>query len=421
MSAVEIGFWCCVFLILYPYLIYPFILLVLSRLVPRPVRRDHARRSVSFVISARNEQDTIAHRLEEFIALLERTGLDGEIIVVSDGSTDDTAAVVRLYQKQYVRLLELLEWVGKAEALNRGVALARHEIVVFADVRQVWADDALLRLLENFADPHIGAVSGDLVLTSRDGTMSGMGAYWHYEKWIRRTESRIGSQIGVTGAISACRRTLYQPVPPGTLLDDVCWPLLVAMQGYRVYHDTRAVAHDRLPERPSDEFRRKVRTLAGNFQLVARLPQALLPWKNPVWGQLISHKLSRLVVPWALIGLFLCGIQCRGWIYDLALFAQAVVYSLSVLGLWTKRGGLMAAAASFVVLNAAAWVAFWVWLTGKAENSWGKVSYATLEASARRLPALSSEEGLLTDESDGSGESSLRTTARPAESTSATY
>src|SRR5438132_2819396 len=109
--------------------------------------------------------------------------------------------------------------------------------------------------------------------------------------------------VGATGAISALRRELFRPIPAGTIVDDVYWPLQVALQGFRVVLDPRALAYDRLPERTRDEFRRKVRTLSGNLQLVARLPETLLPWRNPVWFQFVSHKLLRLVVPWALLGL----------------------------------------------------------------------------------------------------------------------
>ena len=121
-----------------------------------------------------------------------------------------------------------------------------------------------------------------------------------YERWLRHNEGQIGSVVGVTGAISAVRRELFRPIPHGTILDDVYWPLQVAMIGYRVVRDPRARAYDSLPERAGDEFRRKVRTLAGNLQLLARLPGALLPWRNPIWLQFISHKVLRLLVPWAL-------------------------------------------------------------------------------------------------------------------------
>src|SRR5207249_10681512 len=131
------------------------------------------------------------------------------------------------------------------------------------------------------------------------------------------TESQVHSSVGVTGAICAVRRRLFPGVPQGTILDDVYWPMHVAMQGYRVIHDQRARAFDRLPERARDEFRRKVRTLAGNFQLAVRLPQTLLPWRNPVWWQFVSHKLLRLVVPWALLAMLVISSVLPGWLYPL--------------------------------------------------------------------------------------------------------
>src|SRR4029079_13531611 len=133
--------------------------------------------------------------------------------------------------------------------------------------------------------------TGELILESNTGVSAGVGLYWRYERWLRKNEGRLNSTVGVTGAIAAVRRELFTPIPPGTILDDVYWPLCVAMKRHRVIHDPRALAYDRLPDRARDEFKRKVRTLTGNFQLFTRLPGALLPWKNPIWLQLISHKL----------------------------------------------------------------------------------------------------------------------------------
>ena len=115
-----------------------------------------------------------------------------------------------------------------------------HDVVVFADARQSWAADALPRLLSNFADPRVGAVSGDLVLRDGAGVLTGVGLYWRFEKWLRRKESQLWSQVGVSGSISAVRRDLFRPIPAGTLLDDVYWPMHVVLQGYRVIHDERA-------------------------------------------------------------------------------------------------------------------------------------------------------------------------------------
>src|SRR5262249_16423883 len=237
-----------------------------------------------------------------------------------------------------VQVLELPTNVGKAAALTEACALASGEVLVFADVRQSWAPDALGLLLENFADPHIGAVSGDLVIESAPGVMAGVGLYWRYEKWLRQRESMVHSMVGATGAVCAVRRELFRPIPRGVLLDDVYWPLQVAMQGFRVLPGQRARAFDRLPERGRDEFRRKVRTLSGNFQLLGRLPAALLPWRNPIWFQLLSHKLLRLVVPWALLTLLVTSALLPGPFFRLALFYQAAGYLLGVVGLWGRAG-----------------------------------------------------------------------------------
>jgi cellulose synthase/poly-beta-1,6-N-acetylglucosamine synthase-like glycosyltransferase len=380
MSLLEIIFWSCAAVVAYTYAGYPLILACVARFCKRPPRRVAGHKpSVSVIVAAHNEVANIDRRLAELTGLLTAAGVTGEVIVVSDGSTDGTAVIARARSKEgRIRVVEIREHVGKAAALNAGSAAATHDVLVFADARQTWAPTALAVLLENFADPAVGAVSGDLVVQSAPGVMAGVGMYWGFEKWLRKKESQIHSQVGVTGAISAVRRKLFRPIPDGTLLDDVYWPLCVTMQGFRVVHEKRAVAYDRLPERARDEFRRKVRTLSGNFQLVARLPSLLLPWRNPLWLQFLSHKLLRLLAPWALLGMLATSALLPGSFFAWAFWGQCAAYLVGVTGIWQTVGAQLrpaAAAASFLVLNAAAWLAFWVWISGRAGRSWGKVSY----------------------------------------------
>lgn len=397
-------FWICFAIIAYTYLGYPLLLALIAMVRHRPRALAPFTGSFSFVLSVHNEETNLRRRLPELIDLVSRTGLRGEIIVVSDGSTDGTVELARTYEHQGVRVLDRAEKQGKAAALSAGCALAEGEILVFADARQRWAEDALTRLLENFADPRVGAVSGDLVLESKPGVMAGVGLYWRYEKWLRKTESRIHAQVGVTGAISACRRELFQPIPPGTLTDDVYWPLRVAMRGYRVIHDERALALDRLPDKQRDEFRRKVRTLAGVFQIVWGIPGSLLPWRNPVWLQWVSHKLLRLVVPWALIGLLISNVALVAiappewltgettasdgwteWFFPIFLLLQLLGYLIGLLGMSAKIGARLkpaGAAGSLLVLNAAAFLAFWVWITGRAGQAWHKINYRPVKTPA---------------------------------------
>ena len=170
----------------------------------RPIHATEAApRSVSVVVAAFNEEENIGRRLDEMTILLEAADLDGEVIVVTDGSMDATAAVARAHSSPMVRVLELPVRVGKAAALSEGCAAAVHEILVFADVRQIWAVDALPRMLSTFADPTVGAVSGDLIVQPSVGVLGGVGAYWRFEKWLRRQESRLWSGVGATGAVAA--------------------------------------------------------------------------------------------------------------------------------------------------------------------------------------------------------------------------
>jgi biofilm PGA synthesis N-glycosyltransferase PgaC len=395
MDFLEIIFWLCAVCVLYVYVGYAALLAVVGNFRKRPpLRQAGHTASVSLVMCAYNEADQIGQRVGELTALLAASGISGEIIVASDGSADSTAEEARRAGTSSVRVLELPERIGKGAALTAGCNLAGNDILVFADTRQRWNRSALLMLLENFADAQVGAVSGDLVLETQPGVMAGVGLYWRYEKWLRKKESQIHSTVGVTGAICAVRRKLFPGVPAGTILDDVWWPLCVTMQGYRVVHEKRAVAYDRLPERARDEFRRKVRTLAGNFQLAARLPQTLLPWRNPVWLQFVSHKLLRLVVPWATLTMLVLSVILSAPTYHALFWAQIGFYALALLGSVPAIGSRLrpaGAAASVLVLNAAACMAFWVWVTGRAGRSWYKVSYTAAPASpsmtCERLPA----------------------------------
>lgn len=379
MYSLEIFFWAFAAVVAYTYVGYPLLLALWVRFRGRPVARGPFAGSVSVVLAARNEEGNVVQRLRELTGLVRATGRPGEVILVSDGSTDRTAELARSLGDPLVRVLELADNRGKAFALTRGAMLAVHDILVFADARQRWAPDALERLLENFADPSVGAASGDLEVEAAPGVMAGVGLYWRFEKWVRGQECRLHSTVGVTGAICAVRRELFGGVPAGTILDDVYWPLRVTLRGFRVVHDNRAKAYDRLPEKPRDEFRRKVRTLSGNFQLVARLPAALMPWRNPVWLQFLSHKLLRLAAPWALLGLLATSALLPGWGYHLLFGLQGSAYLLALVGLAApanRRHDLPGTAGSFLVLNAAAWLAFWVWVTGRSGKSWSRITYA---------------------------------------------
>ncbi|MFY9911847.1 MAG: glycosyltransferase family 2 protein [Candidatus Sulfotelmatobacter sp.] len=367
-------FWAAAFLIFYTYLGYLAWLWVRARLSPWPVLRGEQDASVSIVMVVRNEERWIEAKLRNLLDLdypAERC----QIVVVSDGSTDGTESVLRRYADDpCVQVLMNQLPRGKAAGLNDAVDLAAGEIVIFTDVRQKIEPDAIRLLMENFADPEVGCVSGALMLGNPESGEAGkgMGLYWRIEKKIRELESKSGSAVGATGAIYAVRRQLLGKVPEGTILDDVYIPMQVVRQGKRVIFDARARAWDN-PDLGSDrEFSRKVRTLSGNYQLVQFAPW-LMSAENPLRFRFICHKLLRLAVPFALAALLLASMVLSGPVYRSALALQALFYGLSLLALprWT-RGPLARmsdAALTFVVLNSAAAVAFVNFITGR-KTAW---------------------------------------------------
>ncbi|GIW87709.1 MAG: glycosyl transferase [Isosphaeraceae bacterium] len=362
----------------YTFAGYPLLLAVVTRWRSRPFQlRPAPPPTLSVILAAYNEESNIGRRVAEFRRLLEQWPAASELLVVSDGSTDRTAAIVRAECDERIRLIELPQNRGKAHALSRAAQQARHEILVFADARQRWASDALERLVEPFSDPTIGAVSGELILESAPGVLSGVGLYWRLEKQIRAWESLWHSCVGVTGCIAAVRRELFAPIPTGTVLDDVYWPLRVVLQGRRVILHRPARAFDHSPAAVTGEFQRKVRTLAGNLQLIQLLPSAFLPGRNPIWFQLISHKLCRLLAPWALMVALITCAMLPGWPSRLLLGCQLAGYALALIGLHGRFGRfrLPASAAAFLVLNAAATAALWVWLTSNGSIGWSKQRY----------------------------------------------
>lgn len=371
----ETLFWICVLFIAYTYVGYPAAVVLWGTYFPRRVEKRYGTVPVSVVIAARDEEINIRARLENLRAQ-EYPGELVEIIVVSDGSTDRTAQVVRELGDDGVKLLETPGAVGKAEALNLGVAHASHDLIVFADARQRFEPNVIAELVAMLADERVGAVSGELVIERGVGSEvgEGVGLYWNYEKLIRRMESNVYATVGATGSIYAIRKRLYVPLERHALLDDFLVPMRIVMQGYRVLFVRSAKAHDLASSTVSQEFARKVRTLAGNFQAMALEPRLLHPTANPVFVQFVSHKLTRLLVPYAFALAVVASALAGGWFYTFAFWLQVVVFAAGFLNHTRMREGfagrLLRLSWTFTVLNAAAVMGLWVYATGKERTVW---------------------------------------------------
>jgi poly-beta-1,6-N-acetyl-D-glucosamine synthase len=369
---VRLLFWLSAFLIVFAYAGYPLWLFLRAKFWPRPVQKNAIFPSVTIVLAVHDEERYLEAKVQNLL------GLDYqpdrlEIVVVSDGSTDRTNEILAGWKDPRCRGIVLPEHGGKARAINRGVSEARGEIVMLTDARQSIARDALKQLAENFADPSVGCVSGELIINQGGQDMDtpsaeGVGLYWRIEKKIRTWEGLAGSSVGATGAIYAARKDLIVPLPEGIILDDVFIPMNVARKGQRVVFEPKALAFDPLTPDPKLEFRRKLRTLFGNYQLLQLAPW-ILTKNNPLRFQFICHKLLRLFVPLALLAVLLSSLWIRQGFYGLALLAQIVFYGLAGLSLLRPKFGAISKLANvslaFVVLNSAAFVAFLCFITGR--------------------------------------------------------
>lgn len=359
-------------LILWVYAGYPLWLSAMARLQPRPYRRNlDWYPSVSVILPVRDESKFIDGKLSSLLAQPWPEGML-EILVVDDGSSDDTLERVRRWRDRGVVLLKLDRARGKAVALNRGASEARGEILIFTDARQPLAPACLAELVAPLADASVGAVSGELDLGVAG---DGLSMYRRFDDRLRRWEAATGSAIGVTGALWAMRRRLWRPLPEGTILDDLHQPLEVARQGYRVVVEPHANVLDVASPAGADEIRRRVRTLAGNLQLVRALPWALLPGKNPLFSRLLSHKLLRLVAPFALVSLLLTSfLLAQSPLFFGFLVLQLVAYSLAtVRPAKDARDPLSLVARlarSFVILHLAVALAWWEFARGRHALLW---------------------------------------------------
>lgn len=277
---------------------WPLLLGLLARLRPRSVQLGTALPSVSVIVAVHNGERFIARKLASIAALDYPRDLL-QVIVISDGSDDATVSIAR--DAGGVEVLDVARG-GKCRALNAGIPAAHGELLFLTDVRQELAPDALRVLVAPFADPHVGAVSGELRIRAGDTRGSGdVGLYWRIETWIRDSLSTIDSMFGATGPIYCIRRTLTVPIPEQVLLDDMYLPLTAFFRGYRLVMARGAVAWDE-PTSAGTEFVRKVRTLGGNLQLLRYYPGLLSPWHNRMWFHFMSYKVGRLVLPWLLMG-----------------------------------------------------------------------------------------------------------------------
>ncbi len=362
-------------LLAYTYVGYPAAIGLLARLSPwrprtGPEAEDSALPKVTVCLPVFNGVPYLPKKIESLLAQ-DYPADKIEILIACDGCTDGTVALAEELAAApsapgRLRVVDLRERRGKPTALNKMAGMAQGELLLLNDLRQPLSTNAIRAMARALEDPDVGCATGNLLLAG--GAPSGV--YWRYENWIRVQESRFRGTVGMTGPIAMMRRADFRPLPEDIVLDDVWIPMQLGLEGKRVAFVTEAHAYDTAFE-DDREFKRKARTLAGNYQLFARMPGLLSPVSNRIWFETISHKICRLVAPWALLVLAGCSLAGAGSgspaLAALAV-AQAAFYLAAAAG--PRAGRLTGVARTFVVLNAAAVAGLARHLTGRQRITW---------------------------------------------------
>lgn len=381
-------FWVALLLLEWSYFGYPMLMWAWSKLAGRRIRKDQGYvPMITLLIPAYNEADVIGRKLHNSLALdYPRDRL--EIIVVDDGSTDRTAAIVREFPQ--VRLIQQPERGGKPAGLNRGFSVARGEIVVLSDASPDYEFNALRQLVRSFADPQVGVVVGDLLLWDAESAVAKpAGLYWRYESAIRRWESKVGSTVAVHGNMFAIRRDLYRPLPLDQVNDEFSIAMNVIAQGYRVVYEPEAVSYDDASATMRDEFHRRARINAGRYQALFNTGY-LLHLDDRTRFQLFSHKLLRALSPVLMIITLISNVILFisapiRWMVPL--IGQIGFYGAALFG-WQRRAQganlpkYLNVPYFFVSANLAALVGLWRWITGKQRPTWQKRATQIAETEA---------------------------------------
>lgn len=367
----EILFWTFSALIVYTYAGYPLALYLVSRFFSKEIKKGNFEPRISIVMSAFNEEKFIEEKLLNLLEL-DYPRDKVEILVGSDGGLDETDRIVSKFDDPRVRFFRFVKNRGKPHVLNGLVQEASGAVIVFTDARQRMDPLCLRKLAENFNDPEVGCVSGELYFeeTRGSGVAKGMDAYWKYEKFLRKKESEFGSMLGATGAIYAIRKRLFRPVPHEVLVDDMFIPLAIIEKGYRAVFESGAKAFDQVSVKAGQEIKRKIRTLAGNYQIFSLYPGLFVPFRSPVAWQIFSHKFMRLMVPFFLIALFAVNaLLIQEAFYRAAFISQLLFYALAAAETLGGRSGKGKGPGyipfMFCVLNYSAFMALFQFLSRK--------------------------------------------------------
>jgi cellulose synthase/poly-beta-1,6-N-acetylglucosamine synthase-like glycosyltransferase len=312
----------------YTYFGYPLLVWFTSLFVNHEVNKADIEPTVTFLITAYNEDKNIRQKLENTLSLdYPREKL--EIMVASDASSDKTDEIVKQFAHRGVVLHRVEGRVGKTETQNRAVRVARGEIIIFSDATTNYNRHAIRKIVRNYNDPSIGAVSGRYEYVNPTGAPVGLGTilFWKYENFIKSRQTHIKTITGCCGCIYSVRRALYEPLP-NDIISDLVEPLKILEKGYRIAFEPEAVAYETTEEKPEEEFSMRVRVITRGMNGLTYVRRLLNPLKHPfVAFQLISHKIIRWLMPFFMIILLISNVVLLGIpVYRLIFLFQVIFY-----------------------------------------------------------------------------------------------
>jgi len=394
-TAAEMVLWLSALALVYTYVGYPLVLVILSRLWARKVRRGAFEPTVSVIVTAYNEERDLAAKLENTVALDYPRELL-EIIVASDCSTDRTDEIARAFAERGVRLVRQRQRLGKTAAQNMAVAEARGEIILFSDATSLYEPEVLRVMMPSFTDPTVGCVAGRLIYLDPMDSRVGRGArsYWSYETFLKKHESRIFSLIGASGCLYAVRRSAYVPLYPEACSDFIIATKMVE-QNLRAVYEPNAVCTEETNRQSDKELKMRVRVIAQTFTDLWRHRAMMNPFRSGFYAvQLLSHKVMRYLVPFFLLAILAAsGVLARhSFFYLVVLGAQLFGY-LAALSAWMfERAGvhsrMLALPQYFVLANVASLMACYQFLRGERYAHWEP----NRESGSRVAPTIATPE-----------------------------
>jgi len=374
----TIIFWFCIFLVFFTYVLYPIILLLITKAFKtRSVQSLGSLPSVTMLIAAYNEERVIEKKLENCLSL-DYPGDLLQIIVASDGSDDNTNVIVEKFSLKHksIKLISCPR-IGKALVINEAMQNIDSELVIFSDANTEYEKNAIEELSKYFFDERTGCVCGRLIYRNPGEIVSGKGEsfYWRYETNLKILESRLGYVAGANGAIYAIRRKLFEPLPVGTINDDFTISMNIVKKGFKCLYEENALAYEYVAPAIVGEFWRHVRDGAGHYIAIGHLLGLLNPFLGIRAFIYWSHRILRWLVPFMLIlllavNIFLAGIK----FYQYVLFLQVLFYALAVGGLllvkYKRIPFVIYAPFYFCNLNLALFMGFLKAVFGKQGSAW---------------------------------------------------